>query len=130
MLPTLSTLSSDSDIDVRRHGAQLLVEFLSSVDAKWGTELLAVGSSILQEGLRLATRMRQDDRVCVSNVTDVRLKLCLPAFYFMVTLIAHFVVVNCLSILFQPDTLMSCSLIMTVYMYYSLFPARRGASAT
>ena len=63
MLPTLGTLSADPDIDVRRHGAQLLVQFLSTVDAKWGTELLTIGSSILQQGLCLATRSRPEDRV-------------------------------------------------------------------
>ena len=63
VLPTLGTLTSDPDVDVRRHGAQLLVEFLSTVDAKWGTELLAVGSSILQQGLYLATRSKPEDRV-------------------------------------------------------------------
>ena len=63
VLPTLGTLTSDPDIDVRCHGAQRLVEFLSTVDAKWGTELLAIGSSILQQGLYLATRTRPEDRV-------------------------------------------------------------------
>ena len=63
VLPTLGTLSSDPDIDVRCRGAQLLVEFLSTVDAKWGTELLTIGSSILQQGLCLATRARPEDRV-------------------------------------------------------------------
>ena len=63
VLPTLGTLTSDSDVDIRRHGAQLLVEFLSTVDAKWGTELLAIGSSILQQGLYLATRSKPEDKV-------------------------------------------------------------------
>ena len=63
VLPTLGTLSSDPDIDVRCRGAQLLVEFLSTVDAKWGTELLTIGSSILQQGLCLATRAKPEDRV-------------------------------------------------------------------
>ena len=63
VLPTLNTLSSDLNVDVRRHGAQLLVEFLSTVDAKWGTELLAVGSSILQQSIFLGARSKPDDRV-------------------------------------------------------------------
>ena len=60
VLPTLSDLASDPDSDVRRHGAQLLVQFLSSTAAKWATELLAIGSSILQQGVYVATRAKED----------------------------------------------------------------------
>ena len=60
VLPTLGDLASDPDSDVRRHGAQLLVQFLSSTDAKWVTELLAIGSSLLQQGIYTATRARED----------------------------------------------------------------------
>ena len=60
VLPTLSTLASDPDADVRRHGAQLLVQFLRTVDPKWGTELLAVGSALLQRSIYLATRAKED----------------------------------------------------------------------
>lgn len=60
VLPTLGTLSSDPDTDVRCHGAQLIVQFLSSASPKWGTELLATGSSILQRSVNVATRARED----------------------------------------------------------------------
>ena len=60
VLPTLGTLASDPDTDVRCHGAQLIVQFLSSTNPKWGTELLATGSAILQRSVYVATRARED----------------------------------------------------------------------
>lgn len=60
VLATLGTLTADPDVDVRRHGAQILVQFLRSVDPKWGTELLVIGSGILQRGVYLASRAKEE----------------------------------------------------------------------
>lgn len=60
MLPTLNTLAANPDTEVRCHGAQLLVQFLSSTSPKWGTELLVIGSSLLQQSFHLVTRARED----------------------------------------------------------------------
>ena len=60
VLPILGTLASDPDTDVRCHGAQLIVQFLSSSSPKWGTELLAAGSAVLQRSIYVATRARED----------------------------------------------------------------------
>ena len=66
VLPLLEPISQESDEVVRSTGAQLLVRLLSVTEPQWGTQLLAILTSILQAGmLAVSTAKREKVRVCV-----------------------------------------------------------------
>ena len=66
VLPLLTPVAKDPDLDVRCRAAQLLVHLLTSTTPHWASKLLSVVSSILQSGIQEAAKFRmKDDKVCV-----------------------------------------------------------------
>lgn len=63
VLPLLEPISRESDDIVRSTGAQLLVHLLSVTEPQWGTQILAIVSSLLQAGMAAVSRARRE-KVC------------------------------------------------------------------
>ena len=60
VLHFLQDVSSDPDPDVRCRAAEVLVQLVTTASPEWGTQLLALVNSILQQGLQVACRARED----------------------------------------------------------------------
>ena len=60
MLRFLQDISRDPDTEVRCRAAEVLVQLLTSCSAEWGTQLLALINSILQRGLQVASRAKEE----------------------------------------------------------------------
>ena len=56
----LQNIANDPDDDVRCRAAEVLVQLLTTTSAEWGTQLLALINSILQRGLRVAYKAKEE----------------------------------------------------------------------